>query len=468
MSFDTGAPGVPNTASLTLSNELVSTSSAGGSVTAQCDVFDSSGALINPAPTVVLTTDSATAALSGNVFAFPDAGSYNVQCTVSGTAITASQPVVVMDDFIDPLYSSFNQHLDALSRFEADVKTADAADDLAGLQAAKDALGIQLSALNLSGLAAAPPLPADADLPTPAELLAAGDTPNPSVDDAYKATVLAIEQNLQQVNSLLDSVTPSTITQADVDAINNLTMTLSLLSDALHASADPSHTAILAVNDDLNNIVSNLLPAQAARMAQFTVDSIGLVPGIAQMQWQHDQRLPAQMYAGLKFDARTPGDFYSHSRVVSLLPLPGVGLLWEFRMRVIKTVYVPLMKQIARDVKFLHDVNLLPSGLTPPVLDIIAGPSLGNVLPGFTLQIWGEGFSPILSENHIQIETPRGKFDVPATLLEMDGSLGPYRLEGYPIPSGLCTCAFGIPEPGVVRVITPGGTSNAIIINVFP
>jgi len=469
VSFDTGAPGVPVSASLILSNDLVPTAAAGGSVTALCNVFDSSGTLIDPPPAVVLTTDSTTATLAGNVFSFPDAGSYNIQCAVSGTTITSSQQVLVMDDAIDPLFSSFNHDLDTLHSLQVDVVTADAADDLVGLQAAKDALGIQLSGLNLSGLAAAPPLPADADLPTPAELLAAGDTPNAAIDDAFKATVLSIEQNLQQVDSLLATVTPSTITQGDVDTLNNLTLALDSLANALIASADPSHTAILAVNDQLNNIVSNLLPAQAARMSQFTVDAVSLVPGIAQLHWQRDQRLPAQAYADLMFDPRTPGDFYSQSRkAFLLLPLPGLVTVERVRLEVFKKVYLPLMAQIIRDVDFLRNANLLPTGLNPPVLDIVAGPSLGNVLPGYNLQIWGDGFAPTLSDNQIQIETPLGQFNVPVTSLVVDGSLGAYRLEGFPIPSGLCTCQFGIPEPGVVRVITPGGTSNGITINVFP
>lgn len=466
--FDSVNNAVPSSAQLNLSNDAVPTSGAGGSVDAQCSVLNAAGQAINPPPPVTLSTDSASATLSGTVFSFPDSGSYTIQCAVDGTAIVATQPVVVLSDVMDPAYSTYNADLSALDTLHDDVVLADEADDLSALQTAKNALQARLTTVDIAALASAPPLPADADLPSPGELLAAGDTPNPAIDDAFKATILSIEQNLIQANTLLNAYDATTVNQADIDALDSLTQTLDSLADALLASADPSHTAILDVNDELNNIVSNLLPAQSVRGAQFTIDSIALVSGITANQWRHDSRLPEQVYAQLMFDARTPAEFYAHSEQASLLPLPGVGLLWKFRMKVFKKLYLPLLKQIARNLRFLDDNNFLPTGLAPPVIDIVAGPSLGNVLPGTTLSIWGSGFPLTVGDNQVQLETARGVFNIPVLSVDVDGSLGEYLLRAGPVPGGLCTCFLGIPEQGRVTVTTPGGSSAGYLVNVFP
>ena len=122
------------------------------------------------------------------------------------------------------------------------------------------------------------------------------------------------------------------------------------------------------MNDALNAIVGRLLPAQAERVAQLAVDSAASVPGVSRLDWQRDPRMP-QAYA-------------AQLRPASILPLPSVGLLWNARMFAIKKLYFPFMEQIARNILFLRDNNLGPFGLQPPILDAVAGPSLGNVVPG--------------------------------------------------------------------------------------
>lgn len=466
--LDFGVPGgTPASVALTLSDDVLPTAQAGGSVTASCRVLDVQGTPV-PSATYTLSTDSPSATLNGTVFTFSEAGSFSIRCAADGTALMDSARVVVLDPAIDPAYGTFSTQLDTLNAGLDALVAADATDDVPAMQAAKDALQTTLAGMDPGALAAAPPLPADAQLPTPAQLLAAGDQPDPGIDEPYKDTVTRIEQNLNAVDALLTGLTATNITQADVDTLNGLTAELAGLADVIAASDNVSHTAILDVNDALNAIVGRLLPAQAERVAQLAVDSAASVPGVSRLDWQRDPRTPLEMYAGLAPDPRTPQAYAAQLRPASILPLPSVGLLWNARMFAIKKLYFPLMEQIARNILFLRTNNLGPFGLQPPILDAIAGPSLGNVVPGHALSVWGSGFAPNVADNQIEIATPYGTFQVPVLQLQADGVLGEYLLQGAPIPENMCRCTFGIPETGIVRVRTPGGLSNGVVVTVFP
>lgn len=475
-SFDTSAfawdvtfnaGGTPTSASLTLSNTVIPTSAAGGSVDAQCTVLDQNGSVISPQPAVTLSTDSTTAVLNGTAFSFPDAGEFQITCAANNMAITTAAAVVVLDDAIDALYSTFSNDLNTLGNLLDTVVTADAADDLAGLQAAKDALTAKIPTIDLAGLAGSPPVLSDAEKPTAGELLAAGDNPDPVVDNPFKSTVQLIEQNLINVNTIISGVTPGSITQADVDAVNNLTSELNTLTASLTSSQFPSHTAILDVNNELNNIVSNLLPGQATQLAQFIADSIATVPGITFLDWRLNPGIPQNLLAVLQPDLMAPGGFYASVEPASLLPLPSVPLIWRVRWNVFENLYFPLLQYITRNTIFLRKQNLLPSSATAPVITDVLGPSIGNLVPGNNIQIFGSGFSGTLSENTIEVTTPVGVFNIPVLSYDPSGVLGEL-LVGGPIPNNMCVCPFGIPESGVVRAINTAGTSNGITVTVFP
>jgi len=467
------APGPPASAILGLSNDIIPTQAAGGSVDATCRVFDAAGVELVPTPPVTLSTGAADAVVSGgNNFAFPTTGEPTVTCTVDGTAIADSRVVIVYDDFIDPLFSALSSNLADLDALLSDATAAVAAEDLAALQSAKDAIVAEVATVNLAGLAAVPPVLTGGDVPTDAQLLTAGDTPDPAKDDPFKATIQAIEQNLIDYNNLLASITPATATQADVDQMNALTTAGQGLAATLEGLADPSQTAVLAVNNALNNIVSNLIPNQAVDVAQYAVGIIDTIPGIAGLppglRW--NLLTPAEMFAGFTVDLLGPAAYYAQADNAQFL----VGLLMSqsiangLRSQYIKRVYKPIMKHIAKNMAVLRQMNLLPSGLDPPLLDFVFGGGGGatsTIFEGGEIWCWGSNFDPIPANNTIRIIAPNGTFDVTPDTVQKDSSTGDI-MHGF-LPFGMSGHTFGLPGAGLVRIITAGGTSGDVAVNIF-
>jgi hypothetical protein len=462
--------GPPASAQLSLSANVVPTQAAGGSVDADCIVLDS-----NDQPTglpVDLTTDDPTAVITGGTnFAFPDVGEFTITCEVIGfVGITDSDTVVVIDDAVDPVYSALDGSLTRLEELHGDVLVANEADDVPGLQTAKIELLAEIAGVDLAALAAAPPVPTGGDVPTDAELLAAGDVPDPAVDMPFVTTIQSIRQNLLDYAALLSSVTTATITQADVDAMNNLTAIAEGLATTLETLGDPSSTAILSVNTELNEIVSDLLPNQAVNVAQLTVDAIDTVPGIVYQDWQFDPLGPETLFAGLQRDPRGPGALYAEpQKAFSMIGLmTSTSIANSLRSRYIKTVYKPIMKHIARMVNFLRTQNLGPFGLNPPTLDFVFGngSAASTIFEGGWIQVWGSGFDPVAANNIIEVQSANGTFTSAAVLVDIDAG-GFDIADSGNFPTNMGNHPFGLPDAGVVRIITPGGTSNGITVNIF-
>ncbi len=462
--------GPPAAAQLSLSTNVAPTQGAGGSVDADCVVLDSNDQ-VTGLP-VDLTTDDPTAVITGATnFAFPAVGEFTITCEAIGFAgVTDSDTVVVVDDAVDPAYSAFGASLANLEKLHGDVLVANEADDVPGLQTAKDSLIAEIAGVDLAALAAAPPVPTGGDVPTNAELLAAGDVPDAVVDTPFMNSIQSIRQNLMDYDALLSSVSTTTLTQTDVDAMNALTTAAEALADTLDTLGDPSNTAILAVNTELNDIVSNLLPNQAVDVAQFTVDVIDTAPGIVRLDWQFDLLKPENMFAGLQQDRRGPEAFYAEPQKAFTL----IGLMTSqsiangLRSQYVKNVYKPLMKFIANNMKFLREQNLGPFGLNPANIDFVFGNggAASTIFEGGWIQVWGQGFDPVAANNIIEVSTPNGVFTSAGTVVSIDSG-GFDILDSGNFPSNMANHPFGLPGVGVVRVITPGGTSNGITVNVF-
>jgi len=290
------------------------------------------------------------------------------------------------------------------------------------------------------------------------------------VDTPFMNSIQSIRQNLMDYDALLSSVSTTTLTQADVDAMNALTTAAEVLANTLDTLGDPSNTAILAVNTELNDIVSNLLPNQAVDVAQFTVDVIDTAPGIVRLDWQFDLLKPESMFAGLQQDRSGPEAFYAEPQKAFTL----IGLMTSqsiangLRSQYVKNVYKPLMKFIANNLKFLREQNLGPFGLDPANISFVFGNggAASTIFEGGWIQVWGRGFDPVAANNIIEVSTPNGVFTSPGTVVSIDSG-GFDIVDSGNFPSNMANHPFGLPGVGVVRVITPGGTSNGITVNVF-
>lgn len=453
--------------SLSLSSDIIPTASAGGSVVAECVAVNENGDAVETQPDVQITVTPDDIQRDGFRLSFEDAGSYEIACTAGDDVDPPSETVVVLDDTIDPAFSRFNADLAKLGELLQDVAIADEHEDLDALQNARNALLSTADDLELAELASAPPLPEGDDVPTSDELLDAADEPNPTVDPAFTSTVREIRQNLTDVQELLEILTPENLTQADVDFITEKTADLEQLLSDLPQTDSVSQGAVLDVSTDLNAVVSRLLPEQVEAVARLVAGRAALVPGIALHGADPFPNSALVMQAGWRpSGAAARGDF-AGMQPVTLMPLPPMGLALGTRGQVLQQLYKPLLKHIARNVLFLVRADLREFGSDPALIVEVAGPSLRNLVPGSTLTVWGSGFSRNAEDNLIVIETFRGAFELAATNIEEDGSIGEQRLNATPIPSGLCSCDFGIPEVGSVRVQGPGGESEAILVNVF-
>jgi hypothetical protein len=458
--------GNPASVTLHLSNNIIQTSGAGGSVDAECFVYDANNVPIHDSFFDIFTDAlGATENPLGpgwSRFGFPESGEFGIHCQESVLAMTSTETVVVLDDSINPLYSSFNNHLENISDAIDAAIAADTANDLPAVQAAKNTIQTEMLSLNLAGMASNPPMPTGGDVPTDAELLAAGDAPNPAVDNPFKDTIIALEQNFIDYQNLVSGLTPATITQADIDNMNALTAAGNALAAALEGMA-PSHTAILAVNTELNNLVSNLVPNQTATVTQMMIDVLGTIPGIVKL----NHELPLTFYAGLKTDGREPMAFYSETKETFLAGLMmSQSIANGLRSQYIKQVYKPIMKHIAKNLWFLRNQNLGPFGLNPPVLDFVFGPGASAIFEGGDIEVWGSNFAPVLGNNTIRVSTTNGDFEIVPYALMLDS--GGFDILNGTLPTGMSDHPFGLFGFGVVRVITPGGTSNGIEVNIFP
>ncbi|MBI4849844.1 MAG: hypothetical protein HY808_14940 [Nitrospirae bacterium] len=458
--------GNPSSVTLHLSNDVIRTAGAGGSVDAECIVVDANNVPIADSffdIFVEVSGATETALENGSRFTLPEPGEFTIKCqeSVNGTIGTAT--VVVLDDSVNPLFSSFNNNLSNIAAAIDAGNEGDAANSLPAVQSAKNTIMTEMLSMDLAGMASNPPMPTGADVPTDAELLAAGDVPNPIVDDPFKAAIMALEQNFIDYQNLVSGLTPATITQADIDNMNALTTAGDALAAALEGMA-PSHTAILAVNTELNNLVSNVMPNQTATAAQMEIDVLGTIPGIVKL----NHELPLTLYAGLKTDGREPLAFYSETKPVFLLVsfMMSESIANGLRSQYIKKVYKPIISFIMKNLWFLRNQNLGPFGLNPPGLDFVFGPGASVIFEGGDIEVWGGNFAPVLGSNTIRVSTYLGDFDVAPYALMLD--VGGWDILNGTLPSGMSDHPFGLWGIGVVRVITPGGTSNGVEVSIFP
>ena len=140
----------------------------------------------------------------------------------------------------------------------------------------------------------------------------------------------------------------------------------------------------------------------------------------------------------------------------------------SLRSRYIKTVYKPIMKHIARMMNFLRTQNLGPFGLNPPTLDFVFGngSAASTIFEGGWIQVWGSGFDPVAANNIIEVQSANGTFTSAAVVVDIDAG-GFDIADSGNFPNNMGNHPFGLPDVGTVRVITPGGTSNGIFVNIF-
>lgn len=425
----------------------------GGVSTITCRAFEASGDEILPTPTATIATVT-PGVLTGNQFTSAESADVPVTCSIDG--VEGVIEVVILPEDGDPAFGDVAASFETLSDLGEDVTSADEAEDIPALQAAKDAIAAAIAAIDLAALAANPPLPLDADLPTNQQLLDAGDVPDAGIDAAWSAAILALRQNLLDYQSLLSGLTIATVTDADAIAQNDLTTAVEALLPDLGLT--PSVTAILALNDEVNEISALLLPGQTVDVGQFNIEVIATAPGIVYRNWEFQTDTPEALYAGFSPAAISADRYYdTEAKAFSLLSvMTSQSIANSLRSQMIKRVYKPIWKAWRKAAQFIKDNSLdTPVGIDPPTLDLL----LPSILSKSGGQIFADGTNFVPGNTQVKINTNKGG----PLLFDLAGDEF-FGTAFYTIPF---SCSFFSPCTAVISIVTPGGESNTIGRNIF-
>jgi hypothetical protein len=426
-----------------------------------CRGLNADGTEVTPTPAFTLAATPPGVLGSGDRFSAPESGDYDVTCTFGSGAVGAVTVQVLPED-TDPSLSGITLAFDGLGTAADEVVAANEAEDLIALQATKDEL-VALAA-TVRATTVAEPLPADADLPSATQLADAGDVPDPVADPAFAAALANLRQNFADYAALLATFDPATATEALIAEMNALTSAAEALTDELDALA-PSVAGILAVNDELNELVSATLPGQTADQADVLVEVLLTAPGIVQREddpfWRLQLQGPTELYAGLEPDGTPAALWYGERReTFSLVSvMTSTAIAGRLRSQMIKRVYKPLWKKWKAAVKFLQDNGLdEPVGVDPPTFFLF-----NTSLSTSGGQIVGDGGNMVAGETTLRIQTNRGGYTIDLPVAT-GGGFETIIVAYPPFPF---SCSLLSPCTALVSLITPGGQSATESVSIF-
>lgn len=433
--------------------------------TINCEALDSNGIEV-PNQSFTISVNP-TGNLVGDQFSSSVADEFLVTCALDGSVLSAATEVVVLPDNVAAVHGDLQDEIEDLADLSLSVDVANDEEDVPALQALKSAIQAKVADIDLVELAANMPLRNDADRPTDQQLIdELGDVPNPAVDDPWKQIVLDYRANVVAYRAKLASVTPATVTTADVLELQDLTDALAALGTAVE-TLEPSHTAVFAMNDEINELYTDLIPNEAIEGGNSTVAIINTVNGIVGLdpqRWQLQHNTPAQLYAGLAPSAMDSAEFFKHSEqafsFISVLTSQSIAN--SLRKTQIKA-YKKILKSWQRTAKAALDLDP-PMGIDPPMLFTVLPTAFPDNTP-FQVLLDGNNFVVGNTTVSIDVIVSGSVIGTVTAPVSTSGGSDPFAVADVPA-LGL-SCNIFTACAARVKVITPGGSSNEVAANVF-
>ena len=436
----------------------------GATAEVTCEALDADGNVITPADFDISTTSPA--AISNGQFSSTVDGEFEVTCALVDTAFSATTDAVVLPDDVDPSFGDFQDNAETLAELSNAVDVANDLEDVPGLLNLRSQIQAEIAQIDTTVLAANLPLPNDTDRPTDQQLIdELGDAPNPAIDDPWKDAVSAYRQNVIDYRAKLASITPQTVTSADVAELQALTDALNALA-ASAAGLEPSHTAVLAMNDEINELYTDLVPNETIENSQATVAIIDTVdPALmAFQQWQPQLDTPEALYAGIEISGLTSEAFHAaEAEAFSFVSVLTSQAIAGTLRKIANQFYKQILNSWKRTAKAIRNLAP-PMGIDPPMLFSVLPTAFPANSP-FQAVLDGNNF--VAGNTTVSIDVIVSGFvaNTVTAPVSTSGGADPFAVADVPALGVFCNILSACAAR--VKVITPGGTSNEVAVNVF-
>lgn len=371
------------------------TQSEEGKVSASCWHVDASGVKQPDPGDLVIASPAPAVALSPGVFAFPDAGVYDVTCSSASLSMTVTEPAIVSYEGFDHRYvRAINAASEGHRLIEAIIE-ANHTGDADAFDAAVDSLEAVVP--KIPNLGSVPMLVDNPNgWPTDQDLIDEGFTPG-SNDSAWVAALQDLRSALSAERIVLETLTdPPTDAQAQA------------LSDAyaLTRSRLQSFEALtpseLAVWQNVTGVSSLLYELSETSRTRFTV------------------------LAGL-FRSDPPSASPTSLRFSLIGTLASIAIQETLGSYTYSSILKGVGKVIVANVISIAIKDLLNSGFVPgahaPAIDSVHGSAAGFVVPGNGFQVVGS-FNPDYTKSRIVFIPPSLSNDLATIVDFVDGING--------------------------------------------
>lgn len=188
-------------------------------------------------------------------------GKYRITATLTGTSLSSSQDVLVLPTGTAPITVKTNQYAGKLEAALAAALEAERNNDLVALAQVKVAMqaingdpDFSFKVLSTTSVMTPP----NGRLITPAQLTAAGFLPG-AQDAQFALTVTTLITRIKSVTAQVNAINPAALTQSDLDALQNASVTYKQALLELQALR-PSVLGITQQGPNINQVLGTELP----------------------------------------------------------------------------------------------------------------------------------------------------------------------------------------------------------------